>query len=140
MSNWEVYVRESYELIKRAENALTVNLPHDIEAYLVHLFAYYMDKPRVNTVPVGVRLLSATTMPISLRKEELKAVGDECLLINSMGWGSNRWPSQTYYLDIGQTAYMSRAYAENPPEGLFDDLAYEFATATKILGMCKITN
>lgn len=139
MSNWEVYVRESYELIKRAEHALTVNLPHDIEAYLVHLFAHYMDKPRVNTVPVGIRLLSANNLPISLRKEELKAVGDECLLINSMGWGITRWPSATYYADIGQTAYMSRAYVENPPEGLFDDLAYEFQTATKILGKCKIS-
>jgi hypothetical protein len=139
MNNWEVYVRESYELIKRAENELTVNLPHEIEAYLVHLFAYYMDKPRVNTVPVGLRLLSAATMPISIRKEELKTVGDECLLINSMGWGQSKWPSPTYYADIGQTAYMSRAYAGNPPESLFDDLAYEFATATKILGKCKIS-
>ena len=97
-----------------------------------------MDKPCVNTIPVGVRLLSANTMPIGIRKEELKAVGDECLLINSMGWGSNRWPSATYYLDIGQTAYMSRAYAEHPPEELYDDLAYEFTTATRVLSKCKI--
>lgn len=137
MNNWDFYVKESYELIKRAENQLTINLSHEIEAYLVHLFAYYMDKPRVNTVPVGVRLLSATTMPLAVRKEELKAVGDECLLINSMGWGSPRWPSKTYYADIGQAAYMSRAYAENPPDGLFDDLAYEFSLATKILSCCK---
>jgi hypothetical protein len=138
MNNWDFYVRESYELIKRAENELTVNLPHEIEAYLVHLFAYYMDKPRVNTVPVGIRLLSASTLPVSIRKEELKAVGDECLLIHSMGWGQPKWPSSTYYADIGQTAYMSRAYAERPPEGLFDDLAYEFATATRILSRCRI--
>jgi hypothetical protein len=98
-----------------------------------------MDKPRVNTVPVGVRLLSAATMPVSIRKEELQTVGDECLLIHSMGWGQPRWPSATYYSDIGQSAYMSRAYADNPPESLFDELAYEFATATKILRKCKIS-
>jgi hypothetical protein len=138
VSNWEVYVKESYELIKRAENELTVNLPHELEAYLVHLFAYYMDKPRVNTVPIGLRLLSASSLPMSIRKEELKAVGDECLLINSMGWGSNRWPSKSYYADMGQTAYMTRAYSGNPPESLFDDLAYEFSTATRILSRCKI--
>ena len=139
MNNWEVYVRESYELIKQAENELTVNLPHEIEAYLVHLFAYYMDKPQVNTVPVGIRLLSATTLPMTARKEELKSVGDECLLINSMGWGKRKWPSDNYYADMGQTAYMTRAYAGNPPEGLFDDLAYEFQTATKILRKCRIS-
>lgn len=139
MSNWEIYVKESYELIKRAENQLTVNLPHEIEAYLVHLFAYYMDKPQVNTVPVGIRLLSASTLPVATRKEMFKSVGDECLLINSMGWGSNRWPSGSYYADMGQMAYMNRAYVERPPEGLFDDLAYEFATATRILSRCKIS-
>jgi len=139
MNNWDIYVRESYELIKRAEDSLTVNLPHDLEAYLVHLFAYYIDKPKVNTVPVSLRLLSASSLPVSSRKEIFKSVGDECLLINSMGWGNNRWPSQSYYLDMGQMAYMSRAYADNPPEGLFDDLAYEFQTATKILGKCKIS-
>lgn len=139
MNNWDFYVKESYELIKRAENELTVNLPHEIEAYLVHLFAYYMDKPKVNTVPVSLRLLGAGSLPVKTRKEVFKSVGDECLLINSMGWGNNKWPSKSYYADMGQMAYMSRAYAENPPEGLFDDLAYEFATATKILGKCKIS-
>lgn len=133
MTNWDFYVRESYDLIKRAENQLTVTLPHNIEAYLVHLFAYYMDKPLVNTVPVGIRLLSATTMPVAARKEILKSVGDECLLINSMEWGNHRWPSQSYYLDMGQAAYTSRAYVERPPEDLFDELASDFLTASKVL-------
>ena len=139
MNNWEIYVRESYELIKRAESALTINLPHEVEAYVVHLFAHYMDKPQVNTVPIGIRLLSATTAPTAIRKEMLKSAGDECLLIHSMGWGSPRWPSHNYYETMGQMAYMSRAYVENPPDGLFDDLAYQFPTVTKILEKCKIS-
>ena len=139
MSNWEVYVRESYELIKRAEATLTINLPHEVEAYIVHLFAHYMDKPLVNTDPVGIRLMSAAALPIPVRKETLKLAGDECLLIHSMGWGSPKWPSANYYADMGQMAYMSRAYVENPPDGLFDDLAYQFPTVTKILEKCKIS-
>ena len=138
MNNWDIYVRESYDLVRRAECELTVNLAHELEAYLVHLFAHYLDKPRVNTVPVGVKLLSAVTMPLATRKQMLKDIGDECLLINSMGWGRNRWPTEVYYSDMGQMAYMSRAYAERPPEDLYDDLAYEFQTATKILRKCRI--
>ena len=138
MNNWDYYVRESYDLVRRAECELTVNLAHDLEAYLVHLFAHYLDNPRVNTVPVGVKLLSAVTMPLATRKQMLKDIGDECLLINSMGWGRNRWPTEVYYSDMGQMAYMSRAYAERPPEDLYDDLAYEFQTATKILRKCRI--
>ena len=138
MSNWDVYVKESYELIKRAECQLTITLEHEVEAYLVHLFAHYLDKPNVNTEPLGVKLLSSNMLPVTQRKSVLKEVGDECLLINSMEWGKGRWPSKSYYADLGQTAYMSRAFVVRPPEGLFDDLAYEFETATKILRNCRI--
>lgn len=137
MTNWEAYVKESYELVRRAECELTVNLDHDLEAYIVHLFAHYMDKPKVNTVPVGVKLLASVNLPIKARKELLKDVGDECLLINSMEWGKSKWPTEIYYADIGQMAYVSRAYAERPPEDLFDDLAYQFQTATRILRKCR---
>jgi len=138
VTNWEAYVKESYDLVRRAECELTVNLEHDLEAYIVHLFAHYMDKPKVNTVPVGVKLLTSVNLPVKAKKEMLKNVGDECLLINSMEWGKSRWPTEIYYADMGQMAYVSRAYAERPPEDLFDDLAYQFQTATRILRKCRI--
>lgn len=138
MNNWDIYVKESYELIKRAENALTITLDHHLEAYLVHLFAHYLDKPLVNTEPIGVKLLSSNMLPATQRKQVLKEVGDECLMIHAMEWGKRKWPSNNYYADLGTTAYMSRAYAIKPPEGLYDELAYEFQTATKILRKCRI--
>lgn len=138
MSNWDTYVRESYDLIKSAEEDLAVKLSDQVEAYLVHLFAHFMDKPLVNTVPVCIKLMSANSLPITTKKEILKSVGDECLLINSMGWGSPKWPSKTYYAEMGQMAYMNRAYAHTPIEDLYDELAVEFFTASKILQKCKI--
>lgn len=139
MNNWDFYVRESYDIVRRAECELAVNLAHELEAYLVHLFAQYLDRPQVNTVPVGTKLLSSVTLTAKAKKELLKSVGDECLLINSMEWGRYRWPSEVYYSDMGQIAYMSRAYAERPPEDIFDDLALEFQTATRILRKCRIS-
>ena len=138
MTNWDIYVRESYDLVRRAECELTINLAHEVEAYLVHLFAHYLDKPNVNTVPVGVKLLSSVTLPVKAKKELLKNVGDECLLFNSMEWGKYRWPTEVYYSDMGQMAYISRAYAVHPTEDLFDELALEFQTVTKILRKCRI--
>lgn len=138
MSNWNAYVKESYDLIKQAESDLTVELSHQVEAYIVHLFAHFMDKPLVNTVPVCVKLLTASSLPVLTKKEVFKSVGDECLLINSMEWGSHKWPTKTYYAEMGQMAYMNRAYAVNPVEDLYDTLASEFFTATKILRKCKI--
>jgi len=139
MNNWDIYVRESYDIVRRAECELTINLTHEIEAYVVHLFAHYLDKPNVNTEPVCIKLLESTTKPLPQRKQILKEVGDECLLINSMEWGHPKWPSRTYYADMGQMAYMSRAYVGRPPEGLYDDLAYEFQNTTKILRKCRIS-
>lgn len=140
MTNWETYVKESYDLVRRAENELTVTLAHEVEAYIVHLFAYYLDKPLVNTVPIGIKLLSASNLPVPTRKEVFKSVGDECLLINAMEWNKRRWPSDSYYADMGQMAYINRAYAERPAEDLYDDLAQEFQTATRILRKCRVNS
>ena len=85
-----------------------------------------------------IDLLVEAMLPVKAKKEMLKNVGDECLLINSMEWGKHKWPTEIYYSDIGQMAYVSRAYAERPPEDLYDDLAYEFQTVTKILRKCRI--
>ena len=139
MNNWEVYVKESYQLIKEAEQSLTITLTHEVEAYIVHLFATYLDKPNVNTEPLGIKLLASNMMPVPQRKQVLKEVGDECLLINAMEWNKRRWPSANYYADLGTTAYMNRAYVVHPVEGIFDDMAYEFQTATKILRKCRIS-
>jgi hypothetical protein len=136
VSNWDIYVRESYDIVRRAESELTVTLAHEVEAYIVHLFAHFLDKPLVNTQPIGIKLLESTHKPITQRKALLKEIGDECLLINSMEWGKNRWPSSSYYSDIGVTAYMNRAYVERPPEAIYDELAYDFELATKILRRC----
>lgn len=137
MTKYEQYVKHSYEVIKRAENMLTVTVDEDIEAYLVQLFAHYMDKPQVNTEPVCIKLLECSIKPAVQRAPILKEVGDECLLIHSMEWGRPRWPSSTYYEDMGQSAYVSRAFVKHPPEMLYDDLAVEFKTVTKILRNCR---
>lgn len=138
MDNWEVYVRESYDLIKEAEEALTVTLPIEIEAYVVHLFAHFIDKPSINTEPLGVKMMTSITLPIRQRKMVLKEVGDECLLINAMEWNKRRWPSDSYYAELGQSAYYTRACVEYPIEDVFDSLSAEFHNATKVLRKCKI--
>lgn len=139
MNNWEVYVKESYQLIKEAEQSLTVTLAHDVEAYVVHLFAHFLDKPQINTEPLGIKLMASSQLPVIQRKQVLKAVGDECLLINAMEWNKRRWPSNSYYAELGQAAYMNRAYVQKPIEEVFDNLAVEFDTATKVLRKCRIS-
>lgn len=138
MSPWEIYVKESYDIVHRAMDELTINIDHQVEAYLVHLYANYMDKPFINTKPVCIKLLESTSEPVTKRIPLLEEVGNECLLVHSMEWGKARWPTETYYQEMGQTAYTTRAFIKNPPDMLYDDLAMEFSTATKILRRCRI--
>ena len=136
MTNYEHYLQHSYDAVKRAENMLLIDLEEDLEAYLVHLFANYMDKPQINTEPVCIKLLESTHKPIKERMPILKEVGDECLLVHSLGWGKPRWPTDNYYQEMGQTAYVTRAFLRRPPETLYDELAIEFDTVSKILKTC----
>ena len=139
MTNWDTYVKESYQLIKEAEQQLTISLKHDVEAYVVHLFAHFLDKPNVNTEPLGIKLLASNVMPVPQRKQVLKEIADECLLINAMEWNKRRWPSNSYYAEIGQTAYINRAFVVRPAEDIFDDMALEFNNATQILRRCRVS-
>jgi hypothetical protein len=139
MTNWEIYVAESYSLIIEAELELSIELSNNVEAYLVHLFAHFMDKPNINTEPVCIKLLTSASLPVAQRKVLLKDVGDECLLINAMEWNKKRWPSNSYYTEMGQLAYMNRAYAATPVEDIYDDLSIEFTNATQVLRNCRIT-
>ena len=136
MTNYEHYLQHSYDAVKRAEDMLLIDLEDDLEAYLVHLFANYMDKPQINTEPVCIKLLESTHKPIRERIPILKEVGDECLLVHSLGWGKPKWPTESYYQEMGQTAYVTRAFLRRPPEMLYDDLAVEFDTVSKILRTC----
>ena len=137
MTNYEHYLQHSYEAVKRAENMLLIDLEDELEAYLVHLFANYMNKQNINTEPVCIKLLESTNKPIKQRIPILKEVGDECLLVHSMDWGKSRWPTDTYYLEMGQSAYVTRAFIKRPPEMLYDELAVDFNTVSKILRNCR---
>ena len=139
MTNWETYVKESYSLITEAEVSLSITLDQNVEAYLVHLFAHFMDKPSINTEPICIRMLASAQLPITQRKVLLKDIGDECLLINAMEWNKRRWPSDNYYVEMGQSAYMNRAYVVNPIEDIYDNLAISFATVTQVLRKCRIS-
>ena len=62
MSNFLTYVKHSYEVILEAEAKLCVNLEHETEAYVVHLFARYMDKPNINQDPICIKMMQSTQL------------------------------------------------------------------------------
>ena len=81
MSHFLTYVKHSYEVILEAEAKLCINLEHNTEAYVVHLFARYLDNPNINRDPVCIKLMESIHLPKEQKRKQLTTIADECLLI-----------------------------------------------------------
>lgn len=96
MVYWQEYVRAAYDLIIESEGLSSTFLDHEVEAYVVHLFAKNFNRTDIGDTPVAIQILST---------DNYQPIGDECLLINSFPLKKRRWPSNTYYIEMGTIAY-----------------------------------
>lgn len=133
MKHFLTYVKHSYEVIIEAESRTKVNLEHEIEAFVVHTFAKYMEQPNIPTDAIAIKMLQTVGEKGDQRKQHFQQIAEECLLIDSFKLNSRRWPSNNYYKDMGVLALEHRAYSERPPELLFERIAYEFEKMSYVL-------
>lgn len=101
-SYWLDYVKTCYDLVTESEGYTSTVLPHDTEAYVVHMMARNILRTDIGEKAVAIQLLTARS---TKNKEEFLSVADECLLIHSYPLKRQRWPSATYYQDMGVIAY-----------------------------------
>lgn len=132
------YVKASYEVIMVAEERANVNLEHEVEAFVVHTFARYMEQPNIPTDAIAIKMMQATNKSGIQRKQEFQQIAEECLLIDGLELNSRRWPSKRYYSDMGKIALEHRAYSERPPELLYEKIASEFDILSRVLNSIKI--
>lgn len=99
---WLDYVKSCYDLVVESEKSTAINLAHDTEAYIVHLLANNFERVDIGVKPVAISILQAAS---SLNEQQFINIADECLLIHSYPLKRQRWPSESYYEDIGTTAY-----------------------------------
>ena len=99
---WLDYVKHCYDLVIESESLSAITLEHDVEAHVVHLMARNFERTDVGNTAVAIMMLQAVN---SGTRDNLVNVADECLLIHSYPFRRNRWPTDTYYQDMGTTAY-----------------------------------
>lgn len=99
---WFDYVKSCYDLVVESEGNTSLILEHEVEAYVVHMMARNFNRVNIGDNPVALQLLTAVN---SNRTENIVAVADECLLIHSYPLKSHRWPTSTYFQEMGITAY-----------------------------------
>jgi hypothetical protein len=137
IDNWLIYVKHSYSIVQEAEAKLCVNLEHTTEAYMVHLFARYLDNPHINTEPVCIRLMQGMNLPRHQKRLAMTLVADECLLISGLELSKTIWPSLSYYTDLGRMAYDELAYTEIPADKFYKNLATNFILLSAVLNECR---
>lgn len=99
---WLDYVNICYELVTESAARSSIVLDHTIEAYIVHLMARNMNRTDIGSSPVAIQMLEAVQ---KRNVNEYLAIADECLLIHSYPLRARRWPTPTYYHEMGTTAY-----------------------------------
>ena len=133
------YVKASYEVILYGEGKAGINLDHEIEAFVVHTFARYMENPNIPSDAIAIQLMSSLNKTGEIRKQHLQKVAEECILIDGLELNSRRWPSQNYFVDMGKVALGYRAYAERPPELFYEQVAKNMNNISKVLHRIKDT-
>lgn len=117
---WFDYVKSCYDLVVESEGLTDLILEHEVEVYVVHLMANNFNRTDIGGRIISIELLEAMQ---SGNKERYKDVGDECLLIHSYPFKKQKWPSPTYYQEMGMIAY---GYANHMMEE-------HFVPASKVL-------
>jgi hypothetical protein len=101
-NHWFDYVKSCYDLVLESEGFNNLILDHDVEAYIVHLMANNFQRTDIGNEAISIKMLLA--MNTGKQKDFLN-VADECLLIHSYPLKQRRWPTPTYYSEMGITAY-----------------------------------
>jgi len=139
MKHFLTYVKYSYEVILEAECKASINLEHEVEAFVVHTFAKYMENPNIPADTIAIRMLAATNKSGEIRKQHFQEIAEECLLIDGLALNSRRWPSKNYYIDMGKIALEHRAWTSRPPELFYKKLANQFTLISNVLQKVKIS-
>lgn len=131
MKHWQDYFRSSYELIIEAEGKAHTYLNEDLESYLVRLLARCFDRNDIPPdTPVSIMLMTAMNGSRD-REQQLAKVADTCLFYDSFKYKMPRWPSPTYYKDMGKIAYgMAHVAGHND---LYEQLEHNFTRCSKVL-------
>ena len=120
--HWFEYVKAAYDVVLEAESK-SIPLAHEVEAYTVHLIARNFERTDIGDAPVAMQLMTAME---KRDRDSIRGVGDECLLIHSHPFRRKKWPTKTYYSDMGIMCYGLVA---------FDMMEANFLKVSKVLNV-----
>ena len=129
-------VAQWHSLIKEAEERCNCHLDEAMESYLVFTLMRFMKDQDLATQAMALEYLSTHGLPKSMRVEQLRDIGDQCLLLSGLypQRAEKRLVRVSYYVNMGRSAYhhisdnVQKSVAE-----LYLQLAEAFVTLMDLL-------
>ncbi|ALG66800.1 hypothetical protein [Beggiatoa leptomitoformis] len=96
-----------HALVNEAESMCHARLGEELESYLVFLLMRYVNAADIANSVLAVEYLQTAEMTGKLRADQLRDVGDKCLLYSGLfpGRAQRRRVNISYYVDLGVSAY-----------------------------------
>ena len=124
------------DLIHEAEQGAATRLDEDLESYLVFLLIGHTRDVQLHRSAVALDYLLARAQSGTRHKQELREVGDRCLLLAGLypEQAQRRLVNIGYFLDLGSSAYdeLSNALSASIAQ-LYGHLAQAFAHLVRVL-------
>lgn len=100
LSQWHTLVHE-------AEQDYGCQLDEAMQSYLVFTLMRFAKNAQLNTQALAIDYLNSHHLPHKLRSEQLRNIGDQCLLVTGLYPQSaeKRQVGVGYYVDLGRSAY-----------------------------------
>lgn len=124
------------DLVHEAEQGAAMRLDEELESYLVFLLMGHTRDVQLHRSVIALDFLLARTQSGTLHQQELRDVGDRCLLLAGLypEQAARRLVNIQYFLELGSRAYdeLSNALRAGFAE-LYDRLAQAFAHLVRVL-------
>ncbi len=129
-------IAQWHALIREAESQCSCHLDESMESYLVFTLMRFMKDQDLASQAIALEYLRGHHLPKSMRIEQLRDIGDQCLLVSGLypERAEKRLVRVSYYVNMGRSAYNN--ISENVQRSVADlyrQLAEAFVTLMDLL-------
>lgn len=125
-----------HTLVKEAESDFGQRLDEAMQSYLVFTLMRFAKNQQLNSKALAIDYLNSHHLPKKLRNDQLRDIGDQCLLVSGLYPQSaiKRQVGVAYYVDLGRSAYhhISTVTQQGIAE-LYQQLAESFVLLMDLL-------
>jgi hypothetical protein len=125
-----------HTLVQQAEHSYGCQLDETMESYLVFTLMRFMRQQNLGAQALALDFLDARNQPKSLRLEQLRDIGDQCLLLSGLfpQRAQKRLVRVSYYVKMGRSAYQHLGtQIERTSAELYHQLAETFILLMDLL-------